>query len=132
RLFVERAQAVDSAFEMTTENSNDIAMLCLELEGLPLAIELAAARANHLTLAEMRSAVDNRLKLLTGGPRDLPARHRTLGAAIAWSYELLSDDEKDLFLSLGVFAVGGTLPAIQAVSHNPHASQRLLALVDRN
>ncbi len=115
KLFVERAQDVNPDFELTCENATDVAMLCVDLEGLPLAIELAAARANHLSPAEMRAALDNRLKLLTGGGRDLPARHRTLRAAIEWSYHLLDEAEKALFRRLGVFVGGFTPEAATAV-----------------
>ncbi len=116
QLFVERAQDVSPDFELTHDNASDVAMLCIGLEGLPLAIELAAARANQLTIAEMRSALDNRLNLLTGGGQDLPARHRTLKNAVEWSYDLLDESEQALFVRLGVFAGGCTLSAIQAVS----------------
>lgn len=116
QLFIDRVQDVSPDFELTHENAADVAIMCIKLEGLPLAIELAAARANHFSLAEMRAQLDNRLKLLTGGGRDLPARQRTLREAIAWSYDLLDRGEQTLFRSLGVFVGGCTLAAMQAIN----------------
>lgn len=115
KLFVERAQDVSQDFELTQENAADVAMVCVKLEGLPLAIELAAARADHLSSNEMRAALDNRLKLLIGGARDLPTRHRTLRTAIEWSYHLLDEAEKTLFRRLGVFVGGFTPEAATAI-----------------
>jgi predicted ATPase len=114
-LFVERAQAVAPGFSLIERNSHDVAAVCVGLEGLPLAIELAAARANRLTPHQIRSALHSRLKLLTGGQRDLPARHRTLRAAVEWSYDLLSEEEQKLFRRLSVFVGGRTAEAAEAV-----------------
>ncbi|MEO8288465.1 MAG: tetratricopeptide repeat protein [Chloroflexota bacterium] len=114
-LFVERARAVSPEFALTEENAADVAAICVGLDGLPLAIELAAARTRHLSPLEMRSALGSRLQLLTGGARDLPARHRTLRAAIEWSYNLLDSDEQRLFRLMGVFVGGFTSDALAAI-----------------
>ena len=132
QLFVERAQTVSSAFEVTPENASDIAAICIELDGVPLAIELAAGRAAHFSLSAMRAALRHRLTLLTGGARDLPARHQTLRSAIAWSYGLLDPAEQTTFRALGVFATAPTLEAVHAVGSSTRAKDMLLALVDKN
>ena len=107
RLFFLRAQAARSDLEATPETMAAIAQLCYHLDGLPLAIELAAARVNHLSpsamLARFAQAASTRLSLLTGGARDHPRRFQTLRDTIAWSYDLLDDDEQRLFLDLSVF-----------------------------
>ncbi len=114
-LFVQRAGAVDPGFALADENYGIVAAICTRLEGLPLAIELAAARIKMLTPIEIFSHLDRRLKLLTGGPRHLPARLQTLRGAIDWSYRLLSPTEQTLFACLGVFVGGTTMQAIEAV-----------------
>jgi predicted ATPase/transcriptional regulator with XRE-family HTH domain len=115
-LFVERAQAVDPEFALTEENAADVAAVCIGLGGVPLAIELAAARARHLTPQAMRHALSSHLKLLTGGARDLPVRQQTISGAIAWSYNLLEETEQRLFRSLGVFVGGFTADALDGIS----------------
>jgi predicted ATPase/class 3 adenylate cyclase len=115
RLFVERAQAAKADFSVTNENAPAVAEICHRLDGLPLAIELAAARIKLLTPQAMLARLGNRLKLLTGGARDLPERQRTLRGTIRWSYELLEEGEKVLFARLAVFSGGGTLEAIEAI-----------------
>ncbi|HYH05542.1 MAG TPA: protein kinase [Thermoanaerobaculia bacterium] len=108
-LFVDRASAVKSDFKLTVDNAQAIAELCVRLDGLPLAIELAAARVKVLPPQAMLARVDNRLKLLSGGSRDLPERQQTMRAAISWGYNLLDDSEKALFAALSVFRGGFTL-----------------------
>lgn len=114
-LFVERAQAAEPDFRLTAENAYEVAAICAGLEGLPLAIELAAANAKYLSLQEMRAALERPLKLLAGGGRDLPHRQRTLRSAIEWSYGLLKSDEQRLFRRLSVFVGGFTLEAVEAI-----------------
>ena len=115
RLFVERAKAVKPDFSLTQENASAVAEICARLDGLPLAIELAAARIKLLPPQALLSRLGNRLKLLTGGARNVPERQRTLRSAIEWSYGLLDEGEKILFGRLGVFSGGAALEAIEAV-----------------
>lgn len=105
-LFVERAKQSRPDFELNEENAASVAAICGKLDGLPLALELAAARARVLSPAEILAKLENRLDLLTGGSRDLPGRQQTMRAAIEWSYELLSENEKDVFAGLSVFRGG--------------------------
>jgi predicted ATPase/serine/threonine protein kinase len=114
-LFVQRAAAVKPNFALNEENAPIIAEICLRLDGLPLAIELAAARIKLLSPSAMRSRLASSLQLLTGGARDLPARQQTLRQAIDWSYDLLSEPEQRLFRRLSVFLGGCTLEAVESV-----------------
>ncbi len=116
-LFIERAQAVRPAFALTAENAGAIAAICAGLDGLPLAIEIAAARIKLLSPQEIAARLNQRLKMLVGGPRDLPARHQTLRDAIGWSYDLLDAGEQRLFARLGVFVGGFSLAAAEAVGN---------------
>jgi predicted ATPase/class 3 adenylate cyclase len=109
RLFVQRARAAVAGFAVTEENEEAVTEICVRLEGLPLAIELAAPRVRTLTPAALLRRLDQRLTLLTGGAQDLDERQRTLRGAIEWSYELLHAAERTLFARLGVF-VGGCRP----------------------
>jgi predicted ATPase/tRNA A-37 threonylcarbamoyl transferase component Bud32 len=118
-LFVERAQSVRPNFELTEENRAAVAEICVHLDGLPLAIELAAARVKLLTPQAMLSRLERRFDLLTGGAVDLPERQQTLRNAIDWSYDLLSEDEKKMFSRLGVFVGGCALEAAEAVCGAP-------------
>jgi predicted ATPase/DNA-binding XRE family transcriptional regulator len=115
QLFVERTQAVRPGFTLTAENAAAVAEICVRLEGLPLAIELAAARSRVLSPQAMLERLDDRLRLLVGGPRDLPERHQTMRAAILWSYDLLSPPEQLLFQRLSAFNGGTTLEACEAI-----------------
>ena len=116
RLFAERAKAVDAAFDLSEENAAGVAELCRRLDGLPLAIELAAARIRVLSPDQMLSRLEHQLDLLTGGARDLPGRQQTLRGAISWSYELLDTAERSLFTRLSVFAGSFSLGALEAVA----------------
>jgi predicted ATPase/class 3 adenylate cyclase len=115
RLFIERAKEVRPDFSVTSENAPAVAEICHRLDGLPLAIELAAARIRILPPQAMLARLQNRLKLLTGGARDLPARQQTLRGAIEWSYDLLGEEEKLLFRRLAVFLGGRTMEATEMV-----------------
>jgi predicted ATPase len=114
-LFIERAQAAKADFAVTNENAPAIAEISVRLDGLPLALELAAARIRVLPPQALLSRLDQRLKLLTGGAKDLPTRQQTLRGTIEWSYELLSGEEKMLFARLSVFVGGCRLDAAEAV-----------------
>src|SRR5437762_7917152 len=114
-LFVERAKAGAPEFALTEDNAQAVAEICLRLDGLPLAIELAAARTRLLSPAAMVKRLPERLKLLAGGARDLPERQQTIRKTIAWSYDLLDEGERELFARLGVFAGGFTLEAAETV-----------------
>jgi predicted ATPase len=114
-LFLQRALAVKPDFALTKENAPAIAEIVARLDGLPLALELAAARVKLLSPSAMLSRLEKRLQLLTGGALDLPIRQRTLRGAIEWSYDLLNEDEQKLFRRLAVFADGCTLEAVEAV-----------------
>ena len=114
-LFVDRAQAVDAEFRLTTENVAAVVELCHRLDGLPLAIELAAARSHSLPPPTLLRRIANHFNHALPGMRDMPHRHRTLGASIAWSYDLLTPEEQALFQRLAVFVGGFTLSAAEAI-----------------
>jgi predicted ATPase/DNA-binding CsgD family transcriptional regulator/DNA-binding XRE family transcriptional regulator len=115
QLFVRRARAVQPHFVLTTVNGAAVAAICRRLDGLPLAIELAATRVRLLDPPALLRRLDRRLALLSGGPRDLPARQQTLRATLDWSYHLLGVRERRVFARLGVFVGGATLEAIEVV-----------------
>ena len=115
RLFCERAQAVQPGFSLDDRNAPIVAQICHGLEGLPLAIELAAARVRHLSPEEILPRLQKRLELLVGGPIDLPMRQRALRSAIDWSYDLLNEAEQRLFRQVSVFVGGCTAENAQAV-----------------
>jgi predicted ATPase/class 3 adenylate cyclase len=114
-LFVQRARAMRADFEVTNQNATAVAEICVRLDGLPLAIELAAARVRALTPQALLPRLEQRLKLLTGGPLDAPARQQTLRGAIDWSYTLLSEPQQRLLSRLSVFVGGCDLEAAEAV-----------------
>jgi predicted ATPase len=114
-LFVQRAVAAKPEFELNRENAAAVSEICARLDGLPLAIELAAARVKVLSPSSMLTRLESRLQLLTGGARDLPRRQQTLRAAMDWSYDLLSVSEQRLFRRLSVFVGGCTLESVEAV-----------------
>jgi len=114
-LFVERANAVKREFALTAENAPAVASICARLDGLPLAIELAAARIKLLSPSAMLARLESRLNLLTGGARDLPTRQQTLRSTVDWSYGLLNAAEQTLFRRVSVFTGGCTLEGVEAV-----------------
>jgi predicted ATPase len=115
RLFIARAHAVRPDFRLSDANAADVAAICQRLDGLPLAIELAASRITHLPIPALLQRLEHRLPLLTGGARDLPARLRTMRDAIAWSYDLLTAAEQALFRRLAIFVGGFSLEAAAAI-----------------
>ncbi len=116
QLFCERARSRDPSFELTPANEDAVATICRRLGGLPLALELAAARIGFLTPQELAARLDDALGLLVGGPRDRPDRHRTLRATLDWSYDLLDDDEREAFAAFAVFSGGATIAAALEVT----------------
>ena len=124
RLFVARVRDTQPGFELTPSNAGAVVQVCARLDGLPLAIELAAARARVLTPEAMLPRLQRRLQFLTSGAADLPARQQTLRATIDWSYGLLTPDEQVLFARLAVFHGGFTLEATEAVCANDEAEGR--------
>jgi predicted ATPase/class 3 adenylate cyclase len=131
-LFIERARAVKPDFAVTSENAPAVAEICVRLDGLPLAIELAAARTRLLSPQALLSRLEESLDLLTAGPRDQPARHQTLRATIDWSYQLLGPDAQTLFARLAVFHGGCTLDAAEALCGGGDVLAGLATLVDDN
>jgi predicted ATPase/DNA-binding XRE family transcriptional regulator/Tfp pilus assembly protein PilF len=117
RLFIARAQAVKADFQVTNANAPAVAEICARLDGLPLAIELAAARVKLLPPEALLKRLSSRLQTLIGGARDLPTRQQTIRNTIDWSYHLLSQSEQALFMRLAVFAGGWTLEAAEAVAN---------------
>jgi predicted ATPase len=134
-LFVERAVAIQPGFQLTPQNARAIADICRRLDGLPLAIELAAARVKVLPPQALLTRLGKRLDLLKGGARDVPSRHQTLRQAIAWSYDLLDADDQTLLRRLSVFAGGHTVEAAEAVAGPAIAGgvlEGLASLLDKN
>ncbi|HSM44339.1 MAG TPA: BTAD domain-containing putative transcriptional regulator, partial [Acidimicrobiia bacterium] len=133
RLFVERARAVYPDFELDAETTPDVVAICRHLDGLPLALELAAARVHSLAVNEIASRLDDRFRLLTTGPRTVLPRQLTLEATISWSYDLLTEEERALFRRISVFSGGWTEEAAGAVSSRHGGVFDLLSrLVDRS
>ena len=131
RLFIERAGAVREDLVVTTESAASIVQICRQLDGIPLAIELAAARMRVLTAQQIAARLDDRFRLLTDGGRTADPRQRTLRATIDWSYALLSEAEQAVLQRLSVFAGGCTLEAIEAICDDVVASDDTLDLVTR-
>ncbi|MDQ2684127.1 MAG: LuxR C-terminal-related transcriptional regulator [Chloroflexota bacterium] len=133
RLFVDRAKAVNDEFELTAANIETVGRICRALDGLPLAIELAAARIKILSPEALLERLDRRLSILTGGGRDLPHRQQTMRNAIAWSYDLLTPEEQRAMRRLAVFSGGFSLEAALATEYEGDDSLELVAsLVDKN
>ena len=132
-LFVRRAEAADNTFALTEANADAVAAICSRLDGLPLAIELAAARIRLLPPTAMLARLSRRLDMLTAGARDAPARQQTLATTIEWSYRLLERDEQALFAQLSVFAGGWTIEAAEAVVEvESDVLDALASLVDKS
>lgn len=136
RLFVERAAAAQPAFAVNDKNGPIVASICHRLDGIPLALELAAARVRGLSVGQLAARLDRRFELLTGGSRATLPRQQTLAATVAWSYDLLDSGERALFSQLGVFAGSFSLEAAEAVCGTANTSldvlSRLLRLVDKS
>ncbi len=134
-LFVERARGAHPEFELTPANVRSIVQICCQLDGLPLAIELAAARVKTVGLDEIRARLENNFQLLAGGSRTAMPRQQTLRATMDWSHALLSDVERDLFRRLSVFAGSWTLEAAEVVcgdQDDGQVLQRLSCLIDKS
>ena len=122
RLFIERASAATQKFKVTDDNASSIAQICHRLDGMPLAIELAAAKIRALSVDQIAKRLDDRFRLLTGGSRTALERHQTLRAAIDWSYNLLSPEEQTLFRRLSIFVNGWKLEAAESVCSDESTS----------
>lgn len=132
-LFVERVQAARSGFTLTAENVDSVAAICARVEGLPLALELAAARLRHMSLEDVRTRLEHPTPFLVDGPRDQPDRLRSLENAIAWSYELLTSSERTLLQQLSVFSGGFDLDAAEGVARiDGNVIDGLSSLVDKS
>jgi predicted ATPase/DNA-binding CsgD family transcriptional regulator len=128
-LFADRARSADAQFTLTGETTRAVARLVARLDGMPLAIELAAARVEALGVAQLLDRIDDRFALLTGGDRTAPSRHRSLAATVEWSYQLLDDDGRRVFRQVSVFPGPFTLEGAEAVA-GPDAGPAVLHLVD--
>src|SRR5712691_6347950 len=137
RLFCDRAALARPGFGLTAGNVAAVGEICRQLDGIPLAIELAAARVSALTVTQLAARLGNRFRLLTGGSRAGLPRHRTLEAAIEWSHDLLSETEQVCFRRMAVFAGGCTIDAVEAVCPDPALPlevvfETVTALIDRS
>ena len=132
QLFVERAQAANPKFELTDSNASSVAQICFRLDGIPLALELAAARVAIFSAEQIATRLDDRFKLLTGGSRTALPRQQTLRALIDWSYDILSEDERALLRRLSVFAGGWTFEAAEAVCGDLNVLDLLTQLVNKS
>jgi predicted ATPase/class 3 adenylate cyclase len=132
RLFVERARAANPKFALTDSNRSAIHQICLRLDGIPLAIELAAARSKLLSAEQIAARLDDLFRLLVGGSRTALPRQQTLRALIDWSYDLLSEEERQLLRKAAVFMGGWTLEAIEAIADDPNTIEQLEGLVNKS
>lgn len=132
KLFAERARAVNPKFALSDQNAPFVAQVCQRLDGIPLALELAAARAAVFSVEQIAARLDNRFQLLVGGSRTALPRHQTLRALIDWSYDLLSDDEQALIRRLSVFAGGWTLEAAESLVSSHDVLTLLAQLVNKS
>jgi predicted ATPase len=132
QLFMERARAANPKFVLADSNASSVAQICSRLDGIPLAIELAAARTKLLSVDQIAARLDDRFRLLVGGSRTALPRQQTLRALIDWSYDLLSEEEKNLLRIASVFVGGWTLDAVEAVSEDPNVFEHLEGLVNKS
>ena len=132
QLFLDRARAVNSNFKLTDANAASIAQICTRLDGIPLAIELAAARVKLLSPEQIAARLDDRFRLLVGGSRTALPRQQTLRALIDWSYDLLSEAERQLLQVVSVFVGGWTLDALETVADDPNTIEHLEQLVNKS
>jgi predicted ATPase len=132
RLFVERAAAVQSKFNLTDQNASAVAQICTRLDGIPLALELAAARITVFSAEQIAARLNDRFKLLTSGSRTALERHQTLRALIDWSYDMLSEEEQRLFRQLSVFVGGWTFEAAEAVCVELDVLDLLTQLINKS
>jgi predicted ATPase/class 3 adenylate cyclase len=132
RLFVERAHAANARFSLTDSNVSSVTQICSRLDGIPLAIELAAARTKLLSADQIAARLDDLFRLLVGGSRTALPRQQTLRALIDWSYDLLSEEEKQLLWNASIFMGGWTLDALEAVSEDPNAIEHLEQLINKS
>jgi predicted ATPase/class 3 adenylate cyclase len=131
-LFVDRARAANSKFAITDANASAVAQICSRLDGIPLAIELAAARTKLLSAEQIAARLDDLFRLLVGGSRTALPRQQTLRALIDWSYDLLTEEEKQLLRTASVFVGGWTLDALETVSEDSHALEHLEGLINKS
>jgi predicted ATPase/DNA-binding CsgD family transcriptional regulator len=131
-MLLHRVRGFQPDFALTTANAPSMAEICIRLDGLPLALELAAARLNLFTPGELTFRLRHRMRLLTSGARDCPDRHRTLRAALAWSHDLLGPDERALFRRSSVFVGGWSLDAAQQVGEVPDVVNSITSLVEKS
>jgi len=132
RLFVERARAVNPRFMLTDSNASAIAQICSRLDGIPLAIELAAARTKMLSPEQIATRLNDRFRLLVGGNRNALPHQQTLRALIDWSYDLLSEEERQLLRTVSAFIGGWTLDAIEAIADDPDVIEHLEELINKS
>ena len=136
-LFADRARGIDHRFELSAENQSVVAEICRRLDGIPLAVELAAARVNHLSVKALADQLDDRFQILTGADRTALPHQQTMRATIDWSFDLLTPREQQLYEWLSVFSGGCTLEGAVAVAPQEEAWQdemldRLSSLVDKS
>jgi predicted ATPase/class 3 adenylate cyclase len=131
-LFEERARAANPSFMVTDANAAAVTQICARLDGIPLAIELAAARIRLFSVEQIATRLDDRFRLLVGGSRTALPRQQTLRALIDWSYDLLSEEEQQLFRSASVFVGGWSLEGLEAVSEDPDAMEHLEQLINKS
>jgi predicted ATPase/DNA-binding CsgD family transcriptional regulator len=129
RLFIDRARAAHPSFEISDANAQAVLRICQTLDGLPLAIELAAARSNLISPQALAARLEHRLQVLTGGPGDVPARLQTMRAAIAWSVDLLNEQERSIWMRLGVFSGGFSLESVESIVASLHDDLDALVVV---